>query len=93
VPDAAGPDREDQRGPGERLKRDKVALHEAKDRIEELETQIEELQEGSTTYQAEISQLKDGIQEQARELAGLRSRNNLSQKNWLNEKEDMKGHS
>jgi predicted nucleic acid-binding Zn-ribbon protein len=66
-------------------------VHETKDRIEELETQIEELQEGSTTYQAEISQLKDDMQEQARELAGLRSRNNLSQENWLKEKEDMEG--
>lgn len=74
---------------GERLKRDKAELDEAKDRIEELETQNEELQKASRASQDVVSQLKDEVQEQARELANLRSRNNLSQQNWLKEKDDM----
>ncbi|KAL1884321.1 hypothetical protein VTK73DRAFT_15 [Phialemonium thermophilum] len=74
---------------GDRLKRDKAELEEANSRVEELETQNEELQKGSLAYQGEISRLKEELQEQARELASLRSRSNLSQQNWLKEKEDM----
>lgn len=67
---------------GDRLKRDKAELDEAKDRVEELEAQNEELQRTLAARDGEV-------QEQGRELAGLRSRNNLSQQNWLKEKEDM----
>ncbi|KAK4455033.1 putative golgi matrix protein [Podospora aff. communis PSN243] len=74
---------------GDRLKRDKAELEEAKDRIEELEAQNEELQRTSRSGDEETNRLRAEVQEQARELASLRSRTNLSQQNWLKEKEDM----
>ncbi|KAK3321039.1 hypothetical protein B0T19DRAFT_256508 [Cercophora scortea] len=74
---------------GERLKRDKAELEEAKDRIEELETQNEQLRRASRAGGEDTARLRDEIQEQSRELASLRSRSNLSQQNWVKEKEDM----
>lgn len=74
---------------GDRLKRDRAELEEANQRIEELEAQNEELQKGSSLSEGEIAQLRDELQEANRELATLRSRNNLSQQNWLKEKDDM----
>lgn len=74
---------------GERLKRDKQELEEAKDRIDELEAQNEELQRTSQSGDEETTRLRAEVQEQARELVSLRSRTNLSQQNWLKEKEDM----
>lgn len=74
---------------GDRLKRDRAELEEANQRIEELEAQNEELQKGSSSSSDEIAQLKDELQEANRELTTLRSRSNLSQQNWLKEKDDM----
>ncbi|KAL2021568.1 hypothetical protein VTK56DRAFT_7067 [Thermocarpiscus australiensis] len=74
---------------GDRLKRDKAELEEAKDRVEELEAQNEELQRAASAREEEAARLRNEVQEQARELAGLRSRTNLSQQNWLKEKEDI----
>lgn len=74
---------------GDRLKRDKAELDEAKDRIEELESQNEELQRTSRSGDEETNRLRTEVQEQERELATLRSRTNLSQQNWLKEKEEM----
>lgn len=74
---------------GDRLKRDKAELEEAKDRVEELEVQNDELQRTATAHEEEANRLKDEVQEQGRELASLRSRTNLSQQNWLKEKDDI----
>lgn len=74
---------------GDRLKRDKAELEDAKDRVDELETQNEELQRAVGEKDVELERLKGEVQEQGRELAGLRSRSNLSQQNWLKEKEDV----
>lgn len=74
---------------GDRLKRDRAELEEANQRIEELEAQNEELQKGSSSSEDEIAQLRDELQEANRELTTLRSRSNLSQQNWLKEKDDM----
>ncbi|KAL2258631.1 hypothetical protein VTK26DRAFT_8006 [Humicola hyalothermophila] len=74
---------------GDRLKRDKAELEEAKDRVDELEAQNDELQRTVAKRDDEIARLKSEVQEQGRELAGLRSRSNLSQQNWLKEKEDI----
>ena len=73
---------------GDRLKRDKAELEEAKDRVDELETQNEELRRASRAGEEETARLRAEVQEQGRELASLRSRTNLSQQNWLKEKED-----
>ncbi len=74
---------------GDRLKRDKAELDEAKDRIEELEKENEELRSGARSNDDQVDQLKEELQEQSRELSSLRSRNNLSQQNWIKEKDDM----
>jgi myosin heavy subunit len=74
---------------GDRLKRDKAELEEAKDRVEELEAQNDELQKTLAARDEETERLREEVQEQGRELASLRSRSNLSQQNWLKEKDDM----
>jgi chromosome segregation ATPase len=74
---------------GDRLKRDKIELDEAKDRVEELEAANEELRTGRRAVEEEVERLKAEMAEQGRELAGLRSRSNLSQQNWFKEKEDL----
>ncbi|KAH6621361.1 hypothetical protein B0J18DRAFT_224677 [Chaetomium sp. MPI-SDFR-AT-0129] len=74
---------------GDRLKRDKAELEETKDRLEELEAQNEELQSTVTAREEEAERLRGEVQEQGRELASLRSRSNLSQQNWLKEKDDV----
>ncbi|KAI1136613.1 hypothetical protein F5Y05DRAFT_390340 [Hypoxylon sp. FL0543] len=74
---------------GNRLARGKEELEEANQRIEELETENEELQKGAQTHQDEIERLKTELQDATRELSSLRSRNNLSQHNSMKEKEDM----
>ncbi|KAI1171655.1 hypothetical protein F4777DRAFT_591064 [Nemania sp. FL0916] len=74
---------------GNRLARGKEELEEANQRIEELESQNEDLEKGSQAYREEISGLQTELQDATRELSSLRSRNNLSQHNSLKEKEDM----
>jgi chromosome segregation ATPase len=74
---------------GDRLKRDKAELEEAKDRVEELETQNEDLQRAVASREEETDRLRNEVQEQGRELASLRSRSNLSQQNWMKEKDDV----
>ncbi|GAB1312967.1 hypothetical protein MFIFM68171_03177 [Madurella fahalii] len=74
---------------GDRLKRDKAELEEAKDRVEELEAQNDELQRTVTAHEEEANRLRSEVQEQGRELASLRSRTNLSQQNWLKEKDEI----
>ncbi|MBE3044208.1 hypothetical protein IMZ48_16885, partial [Candidatus Bathyarchaeota archaeon] len=73
----------------DRLKRDREELEEAKDKIEELEAQNEELRSGTAAADGEFERMKEGVQESARELASLRSRNNLSAQNWMKEKDEL----
>ncbi|EAQ83979.1 hypothetical protein CHGG_10383 [Chaetomium globosum CBS 148.51] len=74
---------------GDRLKRDKAELEDTKDRVDELERQNDELQRTLAEREEEAARLRDEVQEQGRELVGLRSRSNLSQQNWLKEKDDI----
>ncbi|KAK4181112.1 hypothetical protein QBC36DRAFT_318636 [Triangularia setosa] len=74
---------------GERLKRDKAELEEAKDRVEELEAQNDQLTQQIESQREETEQLKQEVQGQGRELSSLRSRSNLSQQNWHREKDDL----
>lgn len=74
---------------GDRLKRDKAELEDTKDRVDELERQNDELQRAVAEREEEAARLRDEAQEQGRELVGLRSRSNLSQQNWLKEKDDI----
>ncbi|OAA67230.1 golgi matrix protein [Niveomyces insectorum RCEF 264] len=85
---------------GERLKRDRQELDEAKDRIEELEAQNEGLRQASGAAEAAAAaaeaqvlrlqkELDDLEQEHEREHAALRGRAQLSQQNWQREKEEL----
>ncbi|RCI12468.1 hypothetical protein L249_0373 [Ophiocordyceps polyrhachis-furcata BCC 54312] len=69
----------------DRLKRDKAELEEARERIDELESQNEDLQSSAR----DADKLREELQTATRELTTLRSRNNLSAHNWLREKEEL----
>lgn len=73
----------------DRLKRDREELEEAKDKIEELESQNEELRNNAAAADEELKRMKEGMQESSRELTSLRSRNNLSAQNWQKERDEL----
>jgi chromosome segregation ATPase len=74
---------------GERLKADKQELAEAKEQIEELESQNEELQKRVQTLEGDTKRMGDESHESSKELSSLRNRHNLSQQNWVHEREDL----
>ena len=74
---------------GERLKADKQELEETKEQIEELETQNEALQKQIQTLEASAKRMEEELGETSKELSSLRNRHNLSQENWVHEREDM----
>jgi chromosome segregation ATPase len=73
----------------ERMAGERRELAEAKDQIEEFEAQNESLKSNTQTLEAEVSRLDNELQENSKELSSLRNRHNLSQQNWLNEREDL----
>ncbi|PBP21694.1 hypothetical protein BUE80_DR007614 [Diplocarpon rosae] len=74
---------------GERLKADKQELAEAKEQIETLEAHNESLRNKVTTLENDVNQLEQEAHDTSKELSGLRNRHNLSQQNWVNEREDF----
>ncbi|CZT44186.1 related to RUD3-suppressor of uso1-1 transport defect [Rhynchosporium secalis] len=74
---------------GERLKADKQELAEAKEQIEELESQNETLQNNVIRLEGEVNRLEQEAHESSKELSSLRNRHNLSQQNWVSEREDF----
>lgn len=74
---------------GERLKADKQELGEAKGQIEELESQNESLQTRVQGLEGDVKRLEAESQESSKELSTLRNRHNLSQQNWVHEREDL----
>ncbi|KAH6674611.1 putative GRIP domain-containing protein [Halenospora varia] len=74
---------------GERLKADKEELAEAKEQIDELESQNEELQKRVQSLEADAKRLEGETSDSSKELSSLRNRHNLSQQNWVHEREDM----
>ncbi|KAJ6788669.1 hypothetical protein PWT90_04978 [Aphanocladium album] len=73
----------------DRLRRDKAELEEAKERIEELETQNEQLENSASSSDKDHQKLRQELQDANRELTTLRSRSNLSTQNWNKEREDL----
>lgn len=64
--------------------------------LSQTRSRIEELEEANSTLQAEVSakaatiaDLEKSARENSNELSNLRSRTNLSQQNWLQEKEEL----
>jgi len=74
---------------GERLKADKQELAEAKEQIEELESQNESLQKNVKSLEGDVERLEQEANETSKELSSLRNRHNLSQQNWVSEREDL----
>ncbi|OAA73869.1 Golgi matrix protein [Cordyceps fumosorosea ARSEF 2679] len=73
----------------DRLRRDKAELEEAKERIEELESQNEQLENSASSSDKDHQKLRQELQDANRELTTLRSRSNLSTQNWNKEREDL----
>lgn len=74
---------------GERLKADRQELSEAKDRIEELEAENETIQQRAKSLDEDVQRLMEEASESSKELSSLRNRHNLSQQNWVHEREDL----
>lgn len=74
---------------GERMAADRQELSEAKDQIEELEKENESLVNGKRDADAEVRRLTREAEEASKELSSLRNRHNLSQQNWLKEREEL----
>ncbi|KAF2732429.1 hypothetical protein EJ04DRAFT_513893 [Polyplosphaeria fusca] len=74
---------------GDRLKADAAKLEEAQVHVGELEEQHRELQENNTRLVDELSTLQQEKEAQAAEVANLRSRANLQQQNWVEERDEL----
>lgn len=74
---------------GDRLKADAEKLEQARSQIEDLEEQNHGLQETNEALAADISRLRKESESQASEIANLRSRANLSQQNWIKERDEL----
>ncbi|KAJ5855738.1 uncharacterized protein N7529_009682 [Penicillium soppii] len=76
---------------GERLREDAEELALARSQIEELEDENNNLKDELGSKSNQILELSGDSAEKEKELATLRDRTNLSQQNWLNEKEELIG--
>jgi hypothetical protein len=74
---------------GERLKEDAEELALSRSRIEKLEEQNSNLKDLLHAKTSEIDVLHKEAEGKAKELSSLRNRTNLSQQNWLKEKEEL----
>ncbi|KAH1345323.1 hypothetical protein KXW91_001592 [Aspergillus fumigatus] len=74
---------------GERLKEDAEELAQANSKIEELEQQNSCLRDNLDAKTSELAELTQDIERKSNEIVTLRSRSNLSQQNWLKEKEEL----
>ncbi|KAF2704870.1 hypothetical protein K504DRAFT_461119 [Pleomassaria siparia CBS 279.74] len=74
---------------GDRLKADAAKIEEFQAQITNLEEQNRELQENTNTFTEELARLRQENEAQTREVTNLRSRANLSQQNWIKERDDL----
>ncbi|KAK0830565.1 hypothetical protein LTR73_003844 [Friedmanniomyces endolithicus] len=74
---------------GERLKQDAEELEQARGRIEELELSNQSALEENERLQQSMSGLNSKFEAQASEVEDLRSRANLSTRNWVKERDEM----
>lgn len=61
----------------------------ARSKIEDLETQNETLKAGTESQSARIMSLEKEGEQRSKEISSLRNRTNLSQQNWLKERDEM----
>ncbi|KAJ5909157.1 hypothetical protein N7495_001839 [Penicillium taxi] len=74
---------------GERLKEDAEELANARSQIEELEDDNANMKSQLTAKSTEIAELSEESVQKSKEISTLRDRFNLSQQNWLKEKEEL----
>jgi predicted nucleic acid-binding Zn-ribbon protein len=74
---------------GQRMKEDAEELAQARSQIEELEDENVSLKEQLESKFTELSSLSEESAQQMKEISTLRDRTNLSQQNWLKEKEEL----
>ncbi|KAG2002173.1 hypothetical protein GB937_009674 [Aspergillus fischeri] len=74
---------------GERLKEDAEELAQANSKIEELEQKNSSLRDTLDAKTSELAELTQDNERKSNEIVTLRSRSNLSQQNWLKEKEEL----
>lgn len=64
-------------------------LEQKQSRIEELEEQNQSISEANASLQADLSKLAAEREQQAREVNDLRSRQGVSQQNWIKERDEL----
>ncbi|RDI82311.1 Ubiquitin conjugation factor [Venturia inaequalis] len=74
---------------GERLKAYAEEVAQANSQIEDLEEQNRTAQEANESLREDHEELKREHEQQSREVETLRSRTNLSQQNWLKERDEL----
>ncbi|KAL1957903.1 hypothetical protein VTO42DRAFT_5468 [Malbranchea cinnamomea] len=74
---------------GERLKADAEELSQARSQIEDLENQNASLRSELDSKNSQISALEEAGVQRLKELSSLRDRTNLSQQNWVKEREEL----
>lgn len=74
---------------GERLKADAEELSKARAEIEDLQEESKSARESRDELQATISQLEAQRKEHESEIESLRSRTNVSQSNWVKERDEL----
>ncbi|PGH05626.1 hypothetical protein AJ80_08318 [Polytolypa hystricis UAMH7299] len=74
---------------GERLKADAEELAQTRSRIEDLENENASLKGEVEAKSATITSLQKEDEERSKELSSLRNRTNLSQQNWIKERQEL----
>ncbi|KAF2018066.1 hypothetical protein BU24DRAFT_389731 [Aaosphaeria arxii CBS 175.79] len=74
---------------GDRLKADAARLEEASATISELEEQNKDLLDNNNSLAEQIAKLREEAESQASEVSILRDRSNLSQQNWVKERDEL----
>jgi chromosome segregation ATPase len=74
---------------GERLKADAEELSKARAEIEDLQEETKSARESKEELQATIDQLETQRKEHESEIESLRSRTNVSQSNWVKERDEL----
>ncbi|ODM21698.1 hypothetical protein SI65_02542 [Aspergillus cristatus] len=74
---------------GERLKEDAEEIAQARSQIEDLEEQNSNLTTELDSKSSELAEIAKENEEKAKEIVTLRDRTNLSQQNWLKERDEL----
>ncbi|KAF2127226.1 hypothetical protein P153DRAFT_358844 [Dothidotthia symphoricarpi CBS 119687] len=74
---------------GDRLKADAARIEEYQIQVSDFEDQTRELQENNNALAEELATLRQDNEAQVSEMNNLRSRSNLSQQNWIKERDEL----